>query len=124
MIRFTSALIDELGSVEGLELVSRTGVEPYRNRAVPLDSVARSLRAGTLIEGRVERTGDSVAIAAHLVDGSTDRRLGSVRLAEGQDSLLALRSSLVEAVARELRRELGEEVRLRRLRTGSDDPED
>lgn len=120
---FTAALIDELGSVDGLELVSRTGVEPYRNRAVPLDSVARSLRAGTLIEGRVERTADSLVLAAHLVDGATDRRLGSVRLAEPKDSLLALRSSLVQAVARELRKELGEEIRLRQLRAGSDDTE-
>src|SRR5439155_4665331 len=34
----TQDLIDQLGQVEGLQVVSANGVRPYRDRPVPLDS--------------------------------------------------------------------------------------
>lgn len=117
----TGDLIQELDRVKGLELVSYTGVQPFRDPEVTLDSVARILRAGTLIEGSVERAGERLALSVNLVDGATDTRLGSVRIERSRDSLLALRSALVEEVARELRRRLGSELELQELRAGTAD---
>lgn len=118
----TGDLIHELDRVEGLELVSYTGVQPFREPKVTLDSVARILRAGTLIEGSVEPAGDSLALSINLVDGATDTRMASFRILGLRDSLLALRSSLVEGVSRQLRQRLGSSLELQQLRseTGSD----
>lgn len=116
----TGDLIHELERVEGLELVSYTGVQPFREPAVTLDSVARVLRSGTLVEGSIERTGDSLQLSVNLVDGNSDTRIGSVQITEQRDSLLALRSELVDRVARELRKTLGSRLELRALRAGTE----
>lgn len=117
----TGDLIRELDRVAGLELVSYTGVQPFHDPRITLDSVARILGAGTLVEGSVTPAGDSLVLSVNLVDGVTDTRMGSVQLAEARDSVLALRSALVEEVARELRRTLGTELELRSLRSGTED---
>lgn len=115
----TGDLIHELDRVEGLELVSYTGVQPFREPEVTLDSVARILRAGTLIEGSVEPSGESLALSINLVDGVTDTRMASFRILGRRDSLLALRSSLIEGVSRQLRQRLGSRLELQQLRSGT-----
>ena len=117
----TGDLIQELDRVEGLELVSFTGVKPFREPDITLDSIARLLRAGTIVEGSVERSGERLAISANLVDGNTDTRIGSVRIEEPRGNLLSLRSELVDRVARELRRTLGTRIERRELRAETDD---
>ena len=49
----TEGLIGALQDVQGLEVVSRGGVEPFRHTALTRDSVARVLGAGTIVLGSV-----------------------------------------------------------------------
>src|SRR5690349_16350302 len=42
-------LIRELGEVQGLDVISKGGVEPYRGDCVLWDSIARALRVGILV---------------------------------------------------------------------------
>ena len=109
----TEALIDELGRVRSLSVISRGGVAQYRGEALPRDSIARALGAGTLVEGSVEDAGPRLRLSVRLVDGSsgTDIRRQSFELPRG--NLLALRDSAAHEVARFLRGRLGEDLRLR-----------
>jgi len=50
----TEALIHELSDVSTLQVISSNGVAPFRNADVPLDSIARLLNVGTIVDGRVE----------------------------------------------------------------------
>ena len=50
----TEALIDKLSTVSALNVVSPSGVRPYSDKYIPLDSIARLLRVGTIVEGSVE----------------------------------------------------------------------
>lgn len=117
----TEALIQELDRVEGLELVSRNGVEPFGEPEIPLDSIARTLNAGSLIEGSIEQLDGKLKLSVNLVDGTTDTRLASIQLERKGEELLALRDDLVAEVARSIRKELGEEVRLREGRAGTEE---
>lgn len=114
---FTEALIHELAQVEGLDVVSRNGVKPFRQPEVPLDSVARVLGAGSLVEGSVDREGGDLLVTVQLVDGTTATHIASRRVRGQTEAPLDLRDTLVEEVTTLLRRELGEEVRLREART-------
>ncbi|HEX5724083.1 MAG TPA: BTAD domain-containing putative transcriptional regulator, partial [Longimicrobiaceae bacterium] len=109
----TESLIHELSQVEALEVISRNGVKPYRSGTVPLDSVAARLRVGSIVEGSVQRTGDSVRLTVQLVDAATLAHLESRVLVRPLDQVLALQGELAEEVAGALRRRLGREVRLR-----------
>jgi DNA-binding SARP family transcriptional activator/TolB-like protein len=120
----TEMLIHELAQVEALDVVSRNGVRPYRERAVTMDSLAADLRAGTLVEGSVQRSGDSVRVTVQLIDTNTQVHLESraVVLPLDPGHLFALQDAVAAEVSAGLRRRVGQEVRLIRLRGEAGDP--
>src|SRR2546428_8543694 len=116
----TEGLIHQLAEVRSLDVVSRSGVLPYRNVDLPRDSIARALGAGTLVEGTVEPVRDRVRVTVRLVDGySGADLLRRATFEQPSANLLQIRDSLAGEVARVLRERLGEEVRLREERAGT-----
>src|SRR5258705_2400392 len=90
----TEALIGDLGQVRTLDVVSRSGVAPFRGREVARDSVARALDAGTIVEGDVASAGRRGRGTVRLVDGESgaDIRRQSFDLPAGDQ--LTIRDSL------------------------------
>lgn len=119
----TEALIQELGAVSGLEVVSRNGVKPYEGVNVPVDSIARALKAGTLVQGSVAESGDLLRVTVQLIDGPTGTLVESETLERSRGELFALQDQLSAQVAEFLRHRMGEEVRLREMRAGSSNVE-
>jgi TolB-like protein len=114
----TEDLIDELGAVRALHVVSPNGVRPYRGRAVPVDSVSRALGVGTLVAGSVASSGGRLRVTVRLID-ARGRQLQSRTLERPWTELFALQDTLTAEVALLLRARLGEEVRLREQRAGT-----
>jgi serine/threonine-protein kinase len=120
----TEGLIAELAKVRGLSVVSPNGVAPYRGSEVSRDSIARALRAGTLVEGSVERIGERVAAQVRLVDGTSGADVGDrFRFTLPSGQLLQVRDSVIQLAARLLRVRVGLEVQLRELQAGTNSPE-
>ncbi len=115
----TESLIDQLGAIRALDVVSRNGVAPFRGRDAPRDSVARALGAGTLVEGEVEPVGTRARVTVRLVDGASgvDVRRQSFELP--LNAPLAMRDTVASQAAVFLRERLGDEVRLREERAGT-----
>jgi len=114
----TEALTARLATVQGLDVVSTNGTAPFRSSAVPPDSIARALSAGTLVVGSVESDGDKVRVNVRMKDGTgTDFERTSFERPKG--NTLALRDSLATRVAEFLRKRLGSEVLLREQREGT-----
>ncbi len=67
----TERLIHELSQVGALDVVSRGGVKPYRAGTVPFDSMVARLRVGSVVEGKLQRSGDSVWVTVELVDANS-----------------------------------------------------
>lgn len=109
----TEALIDELAQVRELDVVSRNGVEPYRGGSTPADSIGRALKAGSVINGSVERQGDQMRVSVRLVDPESGVDMDRTSFTVPADELLAARDSLVSSTARFLRTRVGEELRRR-----------
>lgn len=119
----TEALIHELSQVDALQVISRNGVKPYRDAAVPVDSIVRALGVGSLVEGSVAQSGDRIRVTVQLIDGASGAHLESRVVEEEGDDLFALQDNVVEEVAGALRQSLGREVRLRELRHGTESEE-
>ncbi|HEX6036629.1 BTAD domain-containing putative transcriptional regulator [Longimicrobium sp.] len=109
----TERLIHELSQVGALDVVSRGGVRPYAGAAVHMDSLAAELRVGSVVEGTVQRSRDSVWVTVALVDANTHRRLQSREVGRPLGDVVALERAVAAEVAAALRRRLGTEVRLR-----------
>ncbi|HEY9016229.1 MAG TPA: hypothetical protein VIM84_14345, partial [Gemmatimonadales bacterium] len=115
----TEALIHELSAVSPLEVISKNGVLPFRNAAVAPDSIARALRAGTLVEGTLAQAGDHLRLNVSMVNGSSGTEIGSKTLDRPREQIFALQDDLAKEVAFFLRQQLGREVQLQASRVGT-----
>jgi serine/threonine-protein kinase len=112
----TEDLIDELNQVSGLRVISPNGVRPFRDKSPPVDSLARSLDVGTLVAGSVNTSGGRLRVTVRLISTPRGDQMVSRTLTYPWEDLLVLEEKLSGEVALLLRSNLGQDIRLRRLR--------
>jgi eukaryotic-like serine/threonine-protein kinase len=112
----TEGLIRELSRVQTLDVISAGGVAPYRGTTVSRDSIARALRAGSLVTGSVERVGGQLRVTVRLVDGESGAELQRATRELPAGDILAVQDTLSQQVARQIRAALGQEIQLRQQR--------
>lgn len=112
----TETLAHSLAQSQFLEIIPPNGVLLMRARGAPEDSLGRMLSADYLVGGSVSRYDDHVRVDIELLDG----RSGSVVRTEVVDRLWAQSRILVDDVVRSaatfLRREVGEQIEIARVR--------
>ncbi len=116
----TEDLIGELSRVQPLDVLSRNAVAQYRDRSLPSDSVGRALGAGSVIDGSVEREGDRLRVNVRLLDAVSGADIERTGFTLPTGDLFAVRDSVVQRAGRFLRSRLGEEVRVRVRRAGTE----
>jgi TolB-like protein/tetratricopeptide (TPR) repeat protein len=115
----TEDLIDALGQVTALHVVSPNGVRPYAGRHTAPDSIARALGVGTLVGGSVERSGDILRVTTRLIDARSGLQLQSHTMEYPFGDLFTLQDELAQEVSHFLRERLGREILLRERRKGT-----
>jgi eukaryotic-like serine/threonine-protein kinase len=120
---FTEGLIRQLSGVPTLDVISPRGVAPYRGDSIPRDSVARVLRAGTLVQGTVEKNAGRIRVTVRLVDGGSGADYQRASFEQPAANILSIQDSLVQEVAGLIRQRLGEEVKIREQRESTSSPE-
>lgn len=114
-------VLTRLSNVSGLSVVSRTSVEPYRDRDLSLSAIADSLNARWVVEGGVQQIGNELQVNAQLIDPTTDSHTWaeSYRRELSAENLFAIQANLAKRIARALEAELtsDEEGRLSRRPT-------
>jgi TolB-like protein/tetratricopeptide (TPR) repeat protein len=118
----TTSLTDQLSRVSALDVISTGGVNQFRGKDVARDSIARVLEAGTLVDGSVAPEGKNVRVTMRLVDGNSDVQRDEASVVAPLSDPLALTSKLAEQLSLMLRDWLRDEIRLRALRTGTQNP--
>ncbi len=103
----TEGVIDELRRVGELVVSSPNAARAYSRKGIPLDSVARGLEVGTIIEGSVAQSGTRLRVTARLVNGATGDYLDSRTVTRDIGELFELQDDLVREVSQFLRRRLG-----------------
>ena len=109
----TESLIHELGRVRGLHVVPRNGVRQYRSADIPLNSVAQTLDAGTLVTGSIQASSGRLRVMVEMLDGETLQHVQSKVLERPVGELFSLEDEIGSEVAGFLRQRLGEEIRVR-----------
>jgi serine/threonine-protein kinase len=119
----TEALIQELGAVDPLTVISRNGVKPYRDLGIPIDSLAELLGVGHLVEGSVERREGSLIARVRLIEGTTGTEQASEEIVANGGDPLDLRDRIVAQATRFLSQGLGRELQLTQDRMAAHDPD-
>ncbi len=68
-------LLTRLANVAALKVISRTSVMEYRDTTKNLTQIGEELGVSVVLEGAVQRLGDSVRINAQLIDATTDEHI-------------------------------------------------
>jgi serine/threonine-protein kinase len=118
----TEALIHELSEVPQLQVVSRSGVNPYRNASIAPDSVGRALKVGTLVQGNVAGSGERLRVSVSLINASNAQEIGSKTLERPRTEIFALQDDVAREVSLFLRERLGQEIKVQEIRVGTQNP--
>jgi DNA-binding SARP family transcriptional activator/TolB-like protein len=113
----TTSLIDHLGQVRRIEVISQNGVRPFRGDSIGLDSIARQLQVGTIVGGAISRSGDRLRVNVEIVNGTTGVVVRTKQFERPVGELFALLDDVSREVGSFLRSSLGEEVQLQRYRS-------
>jgi serine/threonine-protein kinase len=115
----TEGLIDELSQVEGLHVISRNGVRPFRALAVSPDSISHALNVGTLVAGTLAQSADRLRLQVSLMNARGSVIGHGFQLERPRGEIFALQDELARELSESLRTTLGGEVRLQEARRGT-----
>jgi TolB-like protein/Tfp pilus assembly protein PilF len=108
-------LLTRLANVAALKVISRTSVMEYRDTTKNLRQVGEELGVGVVLEGAVQRSGDSVRITAQLIDASTDEHIWAKSFDRqlSMVNLFAIQSEISEEITRAMKATLTNDEQLR-----------
>jgi serine/threonine protein kinase/tetratricopeptide (TPR) repeat protein len=98
------ALIGELSQISALRVISRTSTLKYEGTTKSIPEIARELGVDAIVEGSVQRAGDSVRIQVQLIEARpAERHVWANAYGRDVRSVLALHGDVARAIAREIR---------------------
>jgi len=109
----TDVLITDLAQIQGLRVISRTSVMPYKKVRGRLPEIARELNVDAIVEGTVMRSGSRVRITAQLIHASTDQHLWAKSYERDLADILSLQGELAQAIADAVEVKVAPQVRAR-----------
>src|SRR5262249_42847529 len=99
----TDELINEVGQVKALRVVSRTSVMQFKGSRKPVKEIAKELNVDGVLEGAVLRSGGRVRITAELIDARLDKQLWAHSYEGELADVLKLQSTMASAIMSEIR---------------------
>jgi adenylate cyclase len=99
----TEELIDRLSQAKDLEVIARTSVMSFKKKTLKAGEIGRELRAGSLVEGSVRKSGSMVRVTAQLINANTEGHLWSSKYDRNMEDIFAVQSDIAEQVAEALR---------------------
>jgi tetratricopeptide (TPR) repeat protein len=119
----TEELINDLGQVSTLRVISLTSAMSYKGTKKKLPEIARELAVDWVVEGGVLREGNQVRISAQLIDARTDRPTWAHTYVRDMTSVLAWQGEVAQAIAEEISITVTPQEQARLTRRRPIDPE-
>jgi len=119
----TEELINDLGQVSTLRVISLTSSMSYKGTKKKLPEIARELGVSGVVEGGVFRDGSQVRISAQLIDARTDRPIWAHTYVRDLTSARAWQGEVAQAIAEEIRTNVTPQEQARLARDRHLDPE-
>ncbi len=94
----TNDIITDLSRFSNLFVIASNSVFTYKGKAVSVKDVGRDLGVRYVLEGSVQKVGNSVRINAQLIDATTDRHLWADRYDRNLDDIFVVQDELTAAI--------------------------
>jgi TolB-like protein/Tfp pilus assembly protein PilF len=119
----TEELINDLGQVSTLRVISLTSSLSYKGTRKNLPEIARELNVQGVVEGGVLRDGNQVRISVQLIDVRKDRPVWAHTYFRDLTSVLAWQGEVARAIADEISVDVTPQEQARLARKPTIDPE-
>jgi tetratricopeptide (TPR) repeat protein len=94
----TESLITELARVPGLLVIARQSAFQYKDRTADVREIGGKLGVRYVLEGSVQRAGDSVRVNAQLVDSKTGYHLWADKFDRPMKDIFALQDDIARQI--------------------------
>jgi len=95
----TEELISSISNISELSVISRTSAMTYKGTSKKVGDIGKELDVGSVLEGSVRKSGNSMRIAVQLIDVRDDKHLWVQNYDREFDDVFAVQSDIAKRVA-------------------------
>jgi TolB-like protein/class 3 adenylate cyclase/Tfp pilus assembly protein PilF len=99
-------ILTRLSKIADLKVISRTSTQHYKSAPENLPDIARQLGVAHIVEGRVQKSGDSVRVNVQLIKAANDSHLWADTFDRKLTDIFSVESEVAKAIAEQLRAKL------------------
>ena len=96
-------ILTRLSKIADLKVISRTSTQHYKSAPENLPGIARQLGVAHILEGSVQKSGDTVRVNVQLIKAANDSHLWADTFDRKLTDVFAVESEVAKAVADQLR---------------------
>lgn len=101
-------ILTKLAGIADLKVISRTSTERYASHPENLKTIAEQLGVATILEGSVQKSGNSVLINVQLIDTESDHHLWAESYPRTLDNIFGVEGEVAQKIADALKAKLTE----------------
>jgi TolB-like protein/class 3 adenylate cyclase/Tfp pilus assembly protein PilF len=99
-------ILTRLAKIADLKVISRTSTQHYKSTPENLPEIARQLGVAHVLEGSIQKIGDSVRVNVKLIKAATDSHIWADNFDRKLTDILTVESDVARAIADQLRLKL------------------
>jgi len=99
-------ILTRLSKIADLKVISRTSTQQYQSKAGNLSEIARQLGVAHIVEGSVQKSGESVRVNVQLIKAANDAHLWADTFDRKLTDIFSVESEVAKAIAEQLRAKL------------------
>lgn len=96
-------ILTRLSKIADLKVISRTSTLQYQTKPANLREIAKQLGVAHILEGSVQKSGDSVRVNVQLINAATDSHMWADTFDRKLTDILSVESEVSKAIAEKLR---------------------
>jgi TolB-like protein/class 3 adenylate cyclase/Flp pilus assembly protein TadD len=99
-------ILTRLAKIADLKVISRTSTQNYKSAPENLPEIARQLGVANIVEGRVQKSGDTVRVNVQLIKAANDSQLWADTFDRKLTDIFSVESEVAKAIADQLQAKL------------------
>jgi TolB-like protein/Tfp pilus assembly protein PilF len=99
-------ILTRLAKIADLKVISRTSTQRYQSKPANLSEIAKQLGVANILEGSVQKAGDTVRVSVNLIQAASDSQLWADTYDRKLTDILGVESEIAKAIAEQLQAKL------------------
>jgi TolB-like protein/class 3 adenylate cyclase/Tfp pilus assembly protein PilF len=99
-------ILTRLSKIADLKVISRTSTQHYKSAPKNLIEIAKQLGVAHILEGRVQKSGDTVRVNVQLIKAASDSQLWASTFDRKLSDIFSVESEVAKAIADQLQAKL------------------